>query len=301
MTSLSLNASSSLKLLQQQHHHTDELSTSLDAAQTITELQIDLQQTIALANEMKDENAQLKKQLNDANSFTKANLQRHVEWKEAWKKERECLAHRETQLEQDEAKWRIKLEEGRREFKEMERKKLLDSSSNDSSGGITNLWKDIQAEHDSKMTRLTEEVSKWRDQFYDCRKSFEGIQAKHDECQAQISREKDIANSIQKELTTLQQAFAKHIEQDTANTNSSASSEAIVQELKIQLEEKELLLQKLNQEVKDHSISRNEAVCVKDELLVSHQAELGVSTCSIHLCIGSSLLVECTQSHVVFF
>ena len=185
MTSLSLNASSSLKLLQQQQQHTDELSTSLDAAQTITELQIDLQQTIVLANEMKDENAQLKKQLNDANSFTKANLQRHVEWKEAWKKERECLAHRETLLEQDEAKWIIKLEEGRRELKELERK--IDSSSNDSSGGITNLWKDIQAEHDSKMTRLTEEVSKWRDQFYDCRKSFEGIQAKHDNAKLKLA------------------------------------------------------------------------------------------------------------------
>ena len=284
MTSLSLNASSSLKLLQQQQHHTDELSTSLDAAQTITELQIDLQQTIALANEMKDENAQLKKQLNDANSFTKANLQRHVEWKEAWKKERECLAHRETQLEQDEAKWKIKLEEGRRELKELERKKVLDSSSNDSdSGGIKNLWKDIQVEHDSKMTRLTEEVSKWRGQFYDCRKKIEGIQAKHDECQAQISREKDIANSIQKELTTLQQSFAKHIEQDTANTNSSASSEAIVQQLKIQLEEKEFLLHKLNQDVKDMQCARNDAVCVKDELLVSHQAELGVSTCVVYI------------------
>ena len=232
---------------------------------------------------MKDENAQLKKQLNDANSFTKANLQRHVEWKEAWKKERECLEHRETQLEQDEAKWRIKLEEGRRELKELQRKKLLDSSSNVSSGGITNLWKDIQAEHDSKMTRLTEEVSKWRGQFYDCRKKIEGIQAKHDECQAQISREKDIANSIQKELTTLQQAFAKHIEQDTANTNSSASSEAIVQQLKIQLEERELLLQKLNQEVKDMQRARDDADCIKDELLVSHQAELGVSTCVVYI------------------
>ena len=137
----------------------------LDATQTITELQIDLQNTIALANDIRAENVDLKKQLDSANAFSKANIQRHSDWKEAWKKEREVVSKREKQLEQDETKWKARLEDSRNELKELERKKLLLKSECpvDGVGGGgrsvgLDLLKDVHAEHDSKVQRLTEEV-----------------------------------------------------------------------------------------------------------------------------------------------
>ena len=137
----------------------------LDATQKITELQIDLQNTIALANDIKAENVDLKKQLDSANAFSKANIQRHSDWKEAWKKEREVVSKREKQLEQDEIKWKARLEDSRNELKELERKKLLLNSEFyiDGVGGGgrsvgLDLLKDVHAEHDSKVQRLTEEV-----------------------------------------------------------------------------------------------------------------------------------------------
>ena len=119
----------------------------------------------------------------------------------------------------------------------------------------------------------------WRDQFYDSRKMNEELQVRHDASQAQMEREKEIAQSFQKELISLQQSFADHIKENGKNNiSSSTSSEAIIRDLKIQLESKELILQKLQCEVKDMQKTRDDVVCAKDELIVSHQAEMGVST-----------------------
>ena len=106
----------------------------------------------------------------------------------------------------------------------------------------------------------------------------EELQVRHDASQAQMEREKEIAQSFQKELISLQQSFAHHIEESGKNNISTASSEAIIRDLKIQLENKELIFQKLQCEIKDMQTTRDDAVCAKDELVISHQAELGVST-----------------------
>ena len=110
----------------------------------------------------------------------------------------------------------------------------------------------------------------------------EELQVRHDASHAQMEREKEIAQSFQKELASLQQSFADHIEENGKNNiSSSTSSGAIIRDLKIQLESKELILQKLQCEVKDiMQKTRDDAVCAKDELIVSHQAEVGVSTYS---------------------
>ena len=92
-----------------------------------------------------------------------------------------------------------------------------------------------------------------------------------------MEREKEIAQSFQKELISLQQSFADHIEESGKNNTSSVSSEAIIRDLKIQLENKELILQKLQCEIKNMQKTRDDSVCARDELMVSHQAELGVS------------------------
>ena len=122
----------------------------------------------------------------------------------------------------------------------------------------------------------------WRDQFYDSRKMNEELQVRHDASHAQMEREKEIAQSFKKELISLQQSFADHIKENGKNNiSSSTSSGAIIRDLKIQLESKELILQKLQCEVKDiMQKTRDDAVCAKDELIVSHQAEVRVSTYS---------------------
>ena len=106
----------------------------------------------------------------------------------------------------------------------------------------------------------------------------EELQVRHDASQAQMEREKEIAQSFQKELASLKQSFADHIEENGKNNISSTSSEAVIRDLKIQLENKELTLQKLQCEVKDMQKTSDDVVCAKDELIVSHQAEVGVST-----------------------
>jgi septin family protein len=77
-----------------------------------------LKSAVALASEIKSENGDLKRELEVAIAFSIANLQRHAERKEVRKKEQEVVLKREKQLERDEAKWKTKLEERRKEMEE---------------------------------------------------------------------------------------------------------------------------------------------------------------------------------------
>ena len=97
-------------------------TTNVETAQAITELQIELQNSLAVANDYKEENLDLKKQLASAN-----------------------------ELEIDEASMKCRLEEGRRELKEIKLSVL-----NTNGGGLDDA--DVQSEHTSKVERLTEEV-----------------------------------------------------------------------------------------------------------------------------------------------
>ena len=127
-------------------------NANLDTIQTITELQIELQNSRALANEYKQDNTELKRQLDSANAFSNANLKRLANTREVWRQEKDALAKREKQLEQDEARMRCRLEEGRRELKEMKLSVL-----NTTNGGGLDV-NDIQSEHASKVEKLIEEV-----------------------------------------------------------------------------------------------------------------------------------------------
>jgi len=109
------------------------------------------------------------------------------------------------------------------------------------------------------------------------------VEAKHESSLAQVKREQEIAISIQAELSALQQSFAEYIEKGNVKTNTSSPSESVVAELKIQLEEKELLLQKLHEEVESIRQDRDSLVCAKDDMLVAHQME------------HSNTLQECTK------
>lgn len=127
-------------------------TTNVETTQAITELQIELQNSLALAKDYKEENLDLKKQLASANAFSNTNLQRHAEWKEVWRQEKDALVEREKRLEIDEASMKCRLGEGRREMKEMKLSML-----NTTNGGGLDV-NDIQSEHASKVEKLTEEV-----------------------------------------------------------------------------------------------------------------------------------------------
>lgn len=135
-------------------------SADLEATETITDLQVELQTSNALVKEIKSENDDLRRQLESANAFLKANLQRHADWKVAWKIERDLLSMREKKLENAEVKWKAKLEDLRKESDELERKNVWSRNGAKVHGGVElDRFKEIVAEHDSKTEVLTNEVS----------------------------------------------------------------------------------------------------------------------------------------------
>lgn len=134
-------------------------STDIDATEAINDLQIELQSAKSLVDEIKSENEQLRQQVEAANAFSRANQQRHTEWKAAWKVEREVLSTREKQLEKDEIKWMARLDDLRKELEELEGRKLwnIEGSKCHGEKGL-NLLKDVEAEHAIKTEALLNEV-----------------------------------------------------------------------------------------------------------------------------------------------
>ena len=248
----------------------EDSASSLEAERIIAELQIDLQNTITLSAGLKRENADLKKQLLDDNAFSNANLQRHQNWKEAWKKERETILARERQFET-----KCKVEEKRiaDRRKEIQEKKLaLDGSVG---GGVhQDVLKDLKTEHASKIDSLNQEANKWREQLYESRKSSEELQARNAELTSQIKREKEISDTLEKEISLLQEDVSYHMiieEPTSSNDTNSLSSKVVIRELKSKLQDGELLCLHLQNEIKHLQESRDDAVLAKDEFVASRQ------------------------------
>jgi hypothetical protein len=211
-------------------------------------------------------------------------------------------------LEKDEAKWKVKLEDLRKEANELEAKKI-EGAKVQGGVGLT-LLKDIENEYNSKTEALINEVSdtffhlffgltkfmitsctldlylihamllfprqanKWRDQYHASRSIYEELHAQYEHLQGRSERERIVAESIRKEINSLQQALAEQIKR---SDNGTTSTEGIAHDLKHQLAERDLRLDKLNQEVKAMQKARDDAVSNKDELAASHQVELAVS------------------------
>jgi rRNA maturation endonuclease Nob1 len=253
----------------------DDATSNIMFNDAMIELQIELKGAVALATELKSENDDLKRQLESHIAFSNANLQRHAEWKDVWKKEREVVSMREKQLEMDESKWKMKLEERRKEMAEIDRK-LNDSGVVLAGGaGLLDLMKEIQIEYQNKIERLMNEASSWREECHGCRKSFGELEARHEEMKCRFDRERYAAESFEKEIASLQQALSEHVNGTDRNDTASPSllEVDLARDLKLQVDENDSLLHELNSTRK----ARDDALCANDELFATHQRERSVS------------------------
>lgn len=266
---------------------------------TIVDLQTQLEATLRLGTTLKQENERLKSDLDDSRSFNAINTQRQSEWRENWKKELDIVSKRESSLQRDEVKWKLDLEERRKELSVME-SMIMNRQNVDCSVSPDHV-KEMEIEHTAKMEKLTQEVrrgfyvsidsivvlllsypltfhihksNKWREQFYDSRKSTEHLQAKCTEYQSQTQRQREISNALQRELSSLQQSYAKHIE-DSGDSKrcSPVYKEDKLRDLKQQVAERNLLLEKLREEIKTLERDRDEAILAKDDLIATNQKE----------------------------
>jgi len=132
-----------------------------DGAATTTDTALDLEQqlesAVKLATDYKQENATLKRDLDDARNFSLSNNKRNAEWRESWEKSLHFVEMREKELEREELKWKQRLEERKLELEAMERK-FNSLADKDVTGLTADLFKQLENEHTSKMNRLAEEV-----------------------------------------------------------------------------------------------------------------------------------------------
>lgn len=75
---------------------------------------------------------------------------------------------------------------------------------------------------------------------------------------------------------SLQESFARHFESSSETTNST-HAEDMVRDLKRQLDDRDLLLTRLQEERRVVEKERDDAIMAKDVLVVSHQNEVHVS------------------------
>lgn len=255
--------------------HLEDASSQLDASEVITELQLELRSACAKTSEVKKENEILQQKLEEAVTFSNAHLKRNAEWKEVWKKERELLSMRERQVEKDEAKCKSLMEdERRREESESKTKSNNTNSNNSGALGVADLIKEIQTEHADKSESLINEAVKWKEQCFGTRKNYSELEARYEELQGRYDREREMTESFEKDIASLQQTIADHmIAESNNNSKSSVSLQATVRDLQVQVEEKEMRLEVLLNEANAMRKARDDALCMKDELTAVHQIE----------------------------
>jgi hypothetical protein len=124
------------------------------------------------------------------------------------------------------------------------------------------------------MILFLRQANKWRDQYHASRTIYEELHAQYEQLQGRSERERIVAESIRKEINSLQQVLAEQIKR---SDNGTTSTEDIARDLKHQVAERDLRLDKLNQEVKSMQKARDDAISKNDELAASQQVELAVS------------------------
>eukprot|EP00804_Cyclotella_cryptica_P026550 CCRYP_015397-RB/>CCRYP_015397-RB protein AED:0.04 eAED:0.04 QI:1097/1/1/1/0.75/0.8/5/65/564 len=241
-------------------------ATKMEAA---LDLEEQLQSAVQLATELKQENDALKRELEDARSFSKESQRRNSEWRESWKKELDVISKREKELEREEAKWKRRLDDRKLELEDMERKYNLLSEQEVSTLDQVQLSK---SEYASKLNRLKDEATKWRQSYYEARQSSQQFQAKLDDCTAQVQQERETCDTLQRTIVSLKESFASQIE-DNKNANSKPSEE-IVRDLKRQIADRDFLLLNLQEELRAVEQDRNAAVMARDALVKAHQVEI---------------------------
>ncbi|KAL7519953.1 hypothetical protein ACHAWX_004711 [Stephanocyclus meneghinianus] len=247
----------------------DEASTTIEAALDMEE---QLHSAVQLATELKQENETLKRELQDARAFSKESQRRNSEWRESWKKEFDVVSKREKELQREEAKWKHTLDERKMELEAMERKYNL-LSEKEMTGFTSDLVKQFEGEYAPKINRLTEEVTKWRESYYEAYQLSQQFQAKFDECTAQLHRERETYDALQRTIVSLQETFASQIEGSGQNVNSKPSEE-IVRDLKRQIDDRDFHILNLQEELRAVEKDRDAAVITKDALVKGHQSEI---------------------------
>lgn len=172
----------------------DDTSTEIGAT---LDLEQQLQSAVKLATDLKQENATLTRDLKDAREFSRSTAERNAEMRECRKKELELVEKREKKLVLEESKWKQRLEERKHELEELERKyeNILDRNV---SSGHSEAMKQLENDYSSKLSRLEEETTKWRQSYYEARQDSEQLKAKCDECMNQVQLEQATSDSLQK-------------------------------------------------------------------------------------------------------
>lgn len=168
-----------------------EMETALDLEQQ-------LQSAVKLATRLKEENATLQRDLDDTKQFAIASTERNSEMRDCWKKQIEVVEKREKELEREQAKWRQRLEERKAEIDKLERQYEALAEKVQIVPTNENVIKQLENEHRSKMLRMEEETSKWRDAYYDARQASEQLKAKCEDCIGRVEREKETNDALRK-------------------------------------------------------------------------------------------------------
>lgn len=175
----------------------EEDNTAIDLESTLN-LEEQLQAAVNLANSLKEENASLSRELKDARELSLKSQERQRETRESWKKELAIVEKREQELRREETQWKNRLEERTSEIDALERKYSALADKALPEPHQTDVIKRIEHEYNSKLNCLENEVSKWRDSYYNTRQCYEQQKAKSDESLKQIENEREARDALQK-------------------------------------------------------------------------------------------------------
>jgi chromosome segregation ATPase len=180
---------------------TQMVETEMEATLDMEE---QLQSAVKLATQYKEENGTLLRELEQAREFSRTTTERNKEMRECWKKELQVVEKREKELERLESQHKQRLETRKAELEALERQyQVLADKSVPCNTGVV----ELENEYNTKVSRLEEEVTKFRDSYYESRQTSEQLKAKCERATAEVDRERATRGELQKVSTTFESNF----------------------------------------------------------------------------------------------
>lgn len=250
------------------------LGESLEAAQEIARLQMDIKQANAFATAHSEENKKLKLALQEKNAFIQAQSRSHSHFRQTWKREQELFQDEKRAFSCEQETWTRRLENIKKDVASLEHKRATLGPRDDSA--TSNLLKEMQEEHTNRCESLKAERESWQQRYFECKKKQDGIQAENNAMKDKASREKETAEAYRVEISKLQHSLVRKVEESVKDKNGKLSSESVLRDLRQQYTQKELMVERLVAEAKILREARDQAVRAKDEMYAASRSEQGI-------------------------
>mmetsp|Transcript_19673 Transcript_19673/g.41150 ORF Transcript_19673/g.41150 Transcript_19673/m.41150 type:complete len:630 (-) Transcript_19673:23-1912(-) len=236
---------------------------------TISELQMDLQRTVALAKKLKSENTSARRNYEEIKLALVRTRKRYSELRDVSNAREEEITTKETEMEAKMSSWRAQVEAESKRFSDLQAK----MAPQDLDMLRIELQRELESTHKARLSTMDDEIERWRLMFFKARKEYDLIRTDYEQYQKNSTNDIESAHEQRKaEVASLQRALIKATKDDGKNINEQLAID--VQQLQRRIDEQNIIEEDLRKEITEVRIEKQKEEVARHDFVSTFQTQI---------------------------